>query len=281
MDLSGKRILITGASSGLGLACVKRFAMLNAEIILLCRNEEKAKKMIEEVKKVVPKANLSLIICDLSSFNSVKNFIEVIKKRYDKIDVLINNAAVMKQKRTLTGDGFETMFQVNFLSPVLLMKELAPLLAESNYGHIINITLPSKKLRFNFDDIQFEKNYKSFDSFFKIKLALLLYSLKSAKNSTFKNIKITCAVPNTKPFKSDLGRDTPFFIKFIKNLISVPVEDVTENMVYLLEHGIKNRKTGEIISGKTSINPTVYWKDEKTQKQVYELANNYRAQIFA
>ncbi|MCF8395683.1 MAG: SDR family NAD(P)-dependent oxidoreductase [Melioribacteraceae bacterium] len=257
------------------MACVKRFAILNAEIILLCRNKEKAKKMIEEVKKVVPKANLFLIICDLSSFSSVRNFIGVIKKRYDNLDVLINNAAVMKQKRTLTGDGFETMFQVNFLSPVLLMKELAPLLAKSNYGHIINITLPSSKLRLDFNNMQFEKSFKSFDAFFKTKLALLLYSLKIARNSAFNNIKITCAVPNTKPFKSDLGRDAPFFIKFIKNLISVPVEEVTENMVYLLEHGIKNRKTGEIINGKTSINPTIYWQDEKIQERVYELANSY------
>jgi len=72
-----------------------------------------------------------------------------------------------------------------------------------------------------------------------------------------------------------LGRDAPFFIKFIKNLISVPVEEVTENMVYLLEHGIENRVNIDIFEGETIIKPIPYWQDEKNQKQIYELANNY------
>jgi NAD(P)-dependent dehydrogenase (short-subunit alcohol dehydrogenase family) len=273
MDLSKKRILITGASSGLGLATAKKFAELGAHIILLCRNDDKGRNVIKTIKQAVPDAKLSLYIVDLSSFDSVNNFVKQIKEKYQRLDILINNAAVMKQKRTLTKDGFETMFQVNFLSPVLLMTKLFPLLNQSNCGQIINITLPSSKLRLDFNDMQFEKNYKSFDAFFLTKLALLLYSLKISRLASFDKIKITSAVPNTKPFKSDLGREAPFFVKIVKNLISIPVDNVIENMVYIVEHGINNRETGKIFEGKKIINPTDYWKNEEIQKKVYTLAN--------
>ncbi len=273
MDLSKKRILITGASSGLGLATAKKFAELGAHIILLCRNDDKGRNVIKTIKQAVPDAKLSLYIVDLSSFDSVNNFVKQIKEKYQRLDILINNAAVMKQKRTLTKDGFETMFQVNFLSPVLLMTKLLPLLNQSNCGQIINITLPSSKLRLDFNDMQFEKNYKSFDAFFLTKLALLLYSLKISRLASFDKIKITSAVPNTKPFKSDLGREAPFFVKIVKNLISIPVDNVIENMVYIVEHGINNRETGKIFEGKKIINPTDYWKNEEIQKKVYTLAN--------
>ncbi len=274
MDLSQKIILVTGASSGLGFESAKKLAGLGAQVILLCRNNEKGENAIRMIKQAVPDAKLSLYIVDLASFDSVRNFIKQITEEYQRLDILINNAAVMKQKRSLTEDGFETMFQVNFLSPVLLMTELLPLLNQSSCGQIINITFPSPKLRLDFNDMQFEKNYKSFDAFFKTKLSLLLYSLKISELASFERIKITCAVPNTKPFKSDLGREAPFFVRLMKNFISVPVENVVENMAYLVEYGINNNETGKIFEGKTIIKPTAYWKNKENQKQVYKLANN-------
>ncbi len=273
MDLSQKIILVTGASSGLGFESSKKLAELGAQVILLCRNNEKGENAIRMIKQAIPNAKLSLYIVDLASFDSVHNFIKQITEEYQRLDILINNAAVMKQKRSLTEDGFETMFQVNFLSPVLLMNELLPLFNQSSCGQIINITLPSPKLRLDFNDMQFEKNYKSFDAFFKTKLSLLLYSLKISELTSFERIKITCAVPNTKPFKSDLGREAPFFVRIMKNLISVPVENVVENMAYLVEYGMNNNETGKIFEGKTIINPTAYWKNEEIQEQVYRLAN--------
>lgn len=274
MDLSGKNILITGANSGLGLATTMKFAEMGAHVICVCRNESKGRVAINFVKQLIKDAKLSLMICDLSSLSSVNDFIHLVRKKYDRMDVLINNAAVMKQKRTLTNDGFETMFQVNFLSPVLLMHEFAPLLAKSNNGQIINITLPSQKLQLDFDNVQFEKAFKSFDAFFKTKLALLLYSLNVLEKPAYEKVKITCAVPNNKPFKSELGREAPFLIRLVKNLISVPTEKVVNNMVYLVQLGISDWKTGEIYKGRLKIKPAPYWLNEKVQKQVYELANN-------
>ncbi|UCE41743.1 MAG: SDR family NAD(P)-dependent oxidoreductase, partial [Candidatus Aminicenantes bacterium] len=112
MTLSGKICLITGANTGLGLAVSKKFTNMSANTIMLCRNKEKGENAIHEIKKETPNASVELMICDLSSMTSIQSFIEEFKGKYSKLDILYNNAAVMKQKRTITEDGFEMMFQV-------------------------------------------------------------------------------------------------------------------------------------------------------------------------
>jgi NAD(P)-dependent dehydrogenase (short-subunit alcohol dehydrogenase family) len=242
---------------------------------MVCRDKDKGLGAVKSIKKTVINATISLETCDLSSLSSVNELIDSIRKKHALLDVLINNAAVLKQKRALTTYGIETMFQVNFLSPAFLMNGLAPLLEKGIFGHIINLTLPSPNLQLDLNDLQFEKSFKSFDAFFKTKLALLLYSLKVSGISPFKRVKITCAVPNTKPFKSNLGREVPYFVRLIKNLISVPVDKVVDNMAYLVQYGIEDWTTGEIFKGKTKVDPSPYWMDEKAQLQIYTLAKNY------
>ena len=121
MTFTGKNCLITGANSGLGFAVSKKFASMGANTILVCRNEEKGKNALLEIKKETPNASVDLMICDLASMKSIQSFIGDIKGKYSKLDLLFNNAAVMKRKRTVTEDGFEMMFQVNYLAPFILM----------------------------------------------------------------------------------------------------------------------------------------------------------------
>ena len=152
---SGKNCLITGANTGLGLAVSKKFARLGARTILLCRNKEKGQKALDEIKNEIPNALVDLMICDLSSMGSIQSFIKEFREKYSKLDVLFNNAAVMKQKRTLTSDGFEMMFQVNYLAPLMLMNAFLESLKNSSSALIINNGRPADKYRLDFADLQF------------------------------------------------------------------------------------------------------------------------------
>ncbi len=84
----------------------------------------------------------------------------------------------MKQKRTVTKDGFEMMFQVNYLAPFIFMNSFLELLKNGSSPQIINNGVPSDKLRLDFEDLQFAKNYNAFHSFFKTKLYQIFSSLK-------------------------------------------------------------------------------------------------------
>jgi len=137
MSISGKNCLITGANNGLGLAVSKKIANMGANTILLCRNKEKGENAVHEIKKEIPNASVKLMISDLSSMKSIQNFIEEFKGKYSKLDILYNNAAVMKQKRTVTEDGFEMMFQVNYLASFILMNSFLELLKNGSSPYII------------------------------------------------------------------------------------------------------------------------------------------------
>ena len=276
MKFSEKNCLITGANTGLGLAVSKRFSNMGANTILLCRNKEKGENALLEIKKESPNARVELMICDLSSMKSTKSFIEDFKGRYSKLDILYNNAAVMKRKRTVTVDGFEMMFQVNYLAPFLLMNSLLELLKNGSSPYIINNGRPSDKLRLDIDDLQFLKNYRMYQSFFKTKLCLLLASLELSRRQTDNGITITMIDPG--PFKSDQVRDVPL-MGWVKNLFSSSVDKAAGNILYHITSDDAKSKNGRVFKEKQEWPLTEYWRDTSVRERLWSVTESLAGNI--
>jgi len=271
MTLSGKNCLITGANTGLGFAVSKKIANLGANTILLCRNKEKGENAVHEVKKETPNASVELMFCDLSSMKSIQSFIEEFKRKYAKLDILYNNAAVMKQKRTVTEDGFETMFQVNYLAPFILMNSFLELLRNSSSPIIVNNGRPTYKLRLDMDDLQFLKNYHMYNSFFKTKLCLLFASLELSRRLESDGIPVTMIDPG--PFKSDLVRDVPL-MGWFKNLFSSPVDKAAENILYHITSEELKNKNGKVFKEKQEWPLSDYWKDMSISERLWSVTES-------
>jgi NAD(P)-dependent dehydrogenase (short-subunit alcohol dehydrogenase family) len=271
MTFSGKNCLITGANTGLGLAVSKKLANMGAHTILLCRNKEKGENTVMEIKNETPNASVELMICDLASMRSIKGFIEKFKSKYSKLDILYNNAAVMKQKRTVTEDGFEMMFQVNYLVPFILMNALLELLKKGSSPYIINNGRPADKLRLDFDDLQFSKKYSMYNSFFMTKLCLLFATLELSRRQESDGITVTMIDPG--PFKSDLVRDIPL-MGWIKNLFSAPVAKAAENILYHITPDEAKSKNGKVFKEKKEYPLTEYWRDTGIGKQLWSVTES-------
>ncbi len=271
MMLSDKNCIVTGASTGLGLAVSKRFANMGANTILLCRNKEKGENAVHEIKKETPTASVELMICDLSSMKSIQSFIEEFKGKYSKLDILYNNAAVMKQKRTVTEDGFEMMFQVNYLSLFILMTSFLELLKNGSSPYIINNGRPADKLRLDMDDLQFEKNYSMYQSFFKTKLCLLFANLELSRKGESDGITVIMIDPG--PFKSDLVREAPL-MGWIKNLFSSTVDKAAENLLYHITSNEAENKNGKVFKEKKEKPLTEYWKDTSVSKRLWSVTES-------
>jgi len=266
MKYTGKTSLVTGANSGLGFAVAKQLAAQGADTILVCRNREKGENALLEIKRELPKVSVKLVICDLASLGSVQSLTMEIQEKYSKLDILYNNAAVMKQKRTLTGDGFEMMFQVNYLAPFALMNAFLPLLKKSAAPYIINNGRPSDKLRLEMDDLQFSKNYSMYNSFFKTKLCLLFASLELSRRKVSEGIAVTMIDPG--PFKSDLVRDMPI-MGWLKNIFSAPVEKAAENLLYHITPGEAKDKNGKVFKEREEAPLTDYWNDKTISEKLW------------
>jgi NAD(P)-dependent dehydrogenase (short-subunit alcohol dehydrogenase family) len=269
MDLKGKNCIITGANSGLGFTVSKKFSSYGANTILVCRNKEKGENAIHKIKQEIPKASVELMICDLSSIKSITNFIKEFKDKHSKLDILFNNAGVMRKNRTKTKDGFEMMFQVNYLAPFILMNSFEDVLRKSKSPLIINNGRPADKLRLDIDDLQFEKEYHMYQSFFKTKLCLLFASLEYCRKHKDDDISITMADPGS--FKSNLVRDMPL-IGWFKNLFSVPVDKAAENIMYVTTSNID--KNGRVFKERKEYHLTDYWNDASISKELWSITES-------
>ena len=160
-DLTGKFIIITGASSGIGKVSALHLINSNAKVIFACRNEERAKKSMEEIP-INLKKNADYLNLDLCNFESIINFTNIIKEKYPKIDILMNNAGAQPQKFIITKDNYESSIQGNFIGPFLLTLLLINHMNEK--GRIINLSSMAHAF-FNFDKdiISILDNYKELE----------------------------------------------------------------------------------------------------------------------
>ena len=211
------------------------------------------------------------MICDLASMKSIRNFVEEFKAKYTTLDVLYNNAAVMKQKRTNTEDGFEMMSQVNYLAPVVLINSLVDLLKNSQSPQILNNGRPTDKLRLDMEDLQFSKKYAMYNSFFKTKLCLLFANMEFSRRLEKYGISVSMADPG--PFKSDLVRDMPI-AGWFKNLFSAPVYEAADNLLYVLTASGIGNKNGKVFQKKQEKPLAEYWQDTGVSGQLWSMTKD-------
>jgi len=133
-----KTILITGATDGIGLLTARKFAGLGHIVLLHGRNPEKLDRVKSELGESYPDVNLSSYIADLSDLSAVGAMAEVIKSDHSEIDVLINNAGILKTPNVMTKDGLDIRFVVNMLAPLLLTERLMDLIPRT--GRILNLS---------------------------------------------------------------------------------------------------------------------------------------------
>ncbi|PKQ60733.1 hypothetical protein BZG01_20570 [Labilibaculum manganireducens] len=177
-DQSGRVVLITGANSGLGLASAIEFARRNAHVIMACRNPEKAQEAVKYLLNLVPNASVDVLALDLGDLKSIRAFAEIVNERYEKLDILMNNAGVMIPPYGKTKDGFETQFGTNYLGHFALTGLLLPKIIKTPASRIITLSSSSYYLnngKINFDDLQSEKKYGKWSAYAQSKLAILLF----------------------------------------------------------------------------------------------------------
>ena len=195
-DLSGRQIIVTGANSGIGYEAALAFAKRKADVVLACRNQDKAKTAADRIRDEAPTARLELIPLDLSDLSSVRTFADSFREGHTQLNALINNAGVMALPRRTTADGFEMQFGTNHLGHFALTGHLLDLLMATPGSRVVNVSSIAHKFgKIRFHDLQGEKAYSKWGAYGQSKLANLLFTheldrrLKDAGNDT---ISVAC-----------------------------------------------------------------------------------------
>jgi NAD(P)-dependent dehydrogenase (short-subunit alcohol dehydrogenase family) len=179
--LSGKIYVITGATSGIGLAAAEQLVQDGATLIGLGRSEERCKEIEAGLNSKDTSGRADFITTDLSVQANVRQAAREISEKLEKLgtglDGLINNAGTFLYKRTMTPDGFETQWAVNHLAPFMLTHELLPLLRQMEMARVVTVSSGSHyNARMRWDDLQLEKRYFSFLAYRQTKLANVLFT---------------------------------------------------------------------------------------------------------
>ncbi len=171
-----KIILITGSTNGIGKATAKALAQQGHFVIIHGRDKTRTQAVCEEIKSETGNSNVDMLLADLFLLTDVKRMADEFKQKYDRLDVLINNAgAVFGKDRETTKEGFEKTMTLNLFAPFLLTELLLEVLAKSPVARIINVSSAAHGIRSTPDlsDIQLKKNYSFIKAYGLSKLYII------------------------------------------------------------------------------------------------------------
>lgn len=255
----GKVVIITGATSGIGLATAKELAGRGAYIIGTGRSEERCRKAEQEIRQLYPDVSVTYIAADISSLAEVTSLASDIRARLSQdgrtaIDVLINNAGTVSSWYVSTVDGFELQFAVNHLAPFLLTHELMPSLEQSQAGTVICVSSGSHyRTRLHWNDIMLRKHYNTLMAYKQTKLANVMFVTELNRRLSSSGSRVRALAVDPGLVNTDIGlKGTGGIVKKVWQIRSrggTPPEQPAHAIAYLVTD-----PSPRLIS-------EVYWKD--------------------
>ena len=191
-------VFITGANSGLGFDTAQTLLQKGATVILGCRSLEKAEQARKKLFDENDGGNIEVLEMDLADLEKVDEAVDQMIAKYEKLDLLINNAGVMAPPQIFSQQGFELQFAVNHLSHMALTIKLLPLLSEQRRGRVVTVSSGAQYLgKINWDDLQGKEYYDRWASYSQSKLANVMFALELSQRLRACNIDVAslCAHP--------------------------------------------------------------------------------------
>ncbi len=261
--MSGKTVLITGATDGIGKETAAQLADMGARVIVHGRNAEKTEKVREEIVVRTGNSGVETIVADLSAMANVRSLAAEIRSRFDNLDVLVNNAGVYMKELIRTPDGFEMTFAVNHLAPFLLTNLLLPLVKASAPARVITVSsVAHGSARLDFDNLNAEKAFHGWGAYCISKLGNLLFTFELARRLAGSSVTANALHPGT--------IDTNMLQKLGMN--GRPVADGAETPVYLASSPEAAEISGEYFNHKRIAKPSDLARDEALQRKFWEIS---------
>jgi NAD(P)-dependent dehydrogenase (short-subunit alcohol dehydrogenase family) len=186
-DLTGKQVLITGATNGIGKVTAQALAQMGAAVTIISRSEDKCRATVAEIQAATHNPNLDYIAADLSSIAEMHRAATEFRARHNRLDVLVNNAGMLFQNQEMTVDGYDKTLALNHLSYFVITLDLLDMLkatAASNpeWGaRVVSVSSSAHSVGAHWQDPQYTKNYQGFGAYGQSKAFNILFTVGLAK----------------------------------------------------------------------------------------------------
>jgi NAD(P)-dependent dehydrogenase (short-subunit alcohol dehydrogenase family) len=284
----GRIVLITGANSGIGKEAAFIFAKEGHTVIMACRNMERSRAVQQEITEKTSNEKVELMQLDVGSFQSIQQFCDAFKEKYERLDCLIHNAAYLDHGSPfrLSPDNIELTFATNVVGPYLMTNLLLIHLKKSQDARILHASSNiikhffDPKENIDFDQVVGEredvKGFSVYEMYKQSKMAFVLLTFKMAEEYKEHNIKVNAVhINGAKMSKETLSKVTPKWrmIARIQNLFFPPPVKFGEIYYSICTSEEFKTVTGKLINDKKDI-MTVAGENPSLLMQVKQLAGN-------
>jgi NAD(P)-dependent dehydrogenase (short-subunit alcohol dehydrogenase family) len=267
--MTGRVCIVTGANAGMGKETALALAKLDATVLMVCRDVQRGQAAVDDVKARSGADRVELVLGDLSSMRSVRQLAEEVRRRYERLHVLINNAGVLQSERTETVDGYETTFAVNYLAPFLLTNLLLPSLKAASPARIVNVVSGTHRMgKLDFDDLQSTRNFRGFrGAYAQSKLALVVFTYELARQLAGTGVTVNAA----DPLGAKTNTQMPGILKLMRPFFQ-SAEKGAETTVYVASAPDLDGVTGKYFKKKAESRSSAASYDEATASRLWQVS---------
>lgn len=241
-DLKGKMVIVTGGASGIGFSASEVLASRGADLVIAVRNTLKGEKAAEKIRAKQAASSVTVMHLDLGDLASVKQFATEFSSRFDRLDLLINNAGVMVPPYTKTKDGFELQFGTNHLGHFALTAHLLPMVMATPLSRIVTVSsIAARRAKINFANLDGSKGYSPMPFYRQSKLSNLLFAIElqnRLERAGSSAISVAChpGISVTNLLSRGSGKETGAVMKWIMGIVAQPADRGALPTLYAATH---------------------------------------------
>jgi retinol dehydrogenase 12 len=266
--------LITGATEGIGKVTATVLARKGYAVVLAARNEAKAATVAREIVASTGNRDVDYLTADLRSLAQLHRLTETFTLRYPRLDVLINNAGIVMPQRVLTEDGYETTFQVNYLSQFYLTHLLLNELTKSPQGRVINLSSSVYRAgKFDPDNLQSERGFSTIGAYAASKLLVLLFTIELAHR--LKPTRITANAVHPGIVRTPMMRGAPGVFRVISYAalpFSLSPDEGAATSVFLASSPDSTQVSGRYFTNAKSKNVKTAYNTQENRELLWNLS---------